>query len=573
MRPQIILLRDGTDTSQGKGQLISNINACCAVADVIRSTLGPCGMDKLIHDKGTATISNDGAELMALLDIVHPAAKTMVDIAQSQDAQIGDGTTTVVVIAAALMNNAKQFVEDGMHPMIIISGYRLALRFALAKIKELAAGMAAGDGVGQRKLLERCAMTSLNSKLIRGHRTFFGPMIVDAVTSLDKYMALRLIGIKKVPGGSVTESFLVRGVAFKKTFSYAGFESMTKQYKNPKVLALNVELELQSEGSNCQIRIEDPSMYQSIVDAEWKIIYDKLEKCVASGAQIILSRLPIGDLATQYFADRGLFCAGRVPDEDLERVCKATGSRVQTSVNGITDDVLGTCEDFEERQVGDERYNIFTGCPQRHTSTIVLRGGAEQFLEESHRSIWDALNVVKRCIQSKTVVPGGGAIEMEVSRLLREYAKTIAGKQQLVVQAFAKALEVIPQQLCDNAGFDSTDVLNALRKKHSTDLKNGANYGVDIDNDGICDTFAKYVWEPATSKVNSYSSATEAATLVLSVDETVRNPQSEGAPRPGRGRGGGRGRGMPMSAAMGGRGMRGMAGGRGVRAYRGRAGK
>lgn len=314
-------------------------------------------------------------------------------------------------------------------------------------------------------------------------------------------------------------------------------------------------------------------MYQSIVDAEWKIIYDKLEKCVASGAQIILSRLPIGDLATQYFADRGLFCAGRVPDEDLERVCKATGSRVQTSVNGITDDVLGTCEDFEERQVGDERYNIFTGCPQRHTSTIVLRGGAEQFLEESHRSIWDALNVVKRCIQSKTVVPGGGAIEMEVSRLLREYAKTIAGKQQLVVQAFAKALEVIPQQLCDNAGFDSTDVLNALRKKHSTDLKNGANYGVDIDNDGICDTFAKYVWEPATSKVNSYSSATEAATLVLSVDETVRNPQSEGAPRPGRGRGGGRGRGMPMSAAMGGRGMRGMAGGRGVRAYRGRAGK
>lgn len=193
-------------------------------------------------------------------------------------------------------------------------------------------------------------------------------------------------------------------------------------------------------------------------------------------------------------------------------------------------------------------------------------------MEESHRSIWDALNVVKRCIQSKTVVPGGGAIEMEVSRLLREFSKTIQGKQQLVVQAFAKGLEVIPQQLCDNAGFDSTDVLNALRKKHSTDLTNGKNFGVDIDNDGICDTFAKYVWEPAASKINSYSSATEAATLVLSVDETVRNPQSEGAPKAGRGRGRGRGRGM-MSAAMGGRGMAGMARGRGVRRYKGRGGR
>jgi len=325
MQPPVILLREGTDTSQGIGQLVSNINACQAVAEVIRTTLGPCGMDKLIHAEGKSTISNDGAELMNLLDIVHPAAKTLCDIAQSQDVEVGDGTTTVVLIAAQFLRNAKQFVEDGMHPMIIVRGYRNAMHFALKTIRSLATKID-DDAEKQRQLLERCAMTSLNSKLIRGHKEFFSKMVVDAVVSLGDDMSLRHVGIKKVVGGGVTESFLVRGVAFKKTFSYAGFEQMQKQFTNPKILALNVELELKSEKENAEVRIEDPSQYQSIVDAEWKIIYGKLEQCVASGAQIVLSRLPIGDLATQYFADRGLFCAGRVATEDLERVSRATGA-------------------------------------------------------------------------------------------------------------------------------------------------------------------------------------------------------------------------------------------------------
>eukprot|EP00591_Stephanopyxis_turris_P011225 CAMPEP_0195526688 /NCGR_PEP_ID=MMETSP0794_2-20130614/27907_1 /TAXON_ID=515487 /ORGANISM="Stephanopyxis turris, Strain CCMP 815" /LENGTH=541 /DNA_ID=CAMNT_0040657439 /DNA_START=43 /DNA_END=1665 /DNA_ORIENTATION=+ len=534
MQPPVILLREGTDTSQGIGQLVSNINACQAVAEVIRTTLGPCGMDKLIHAEGKSTISNDGAELMNLLDIVHPAAKTLCDIAQSQDVEVGDGTTTVVLIAAQFLRNAKQFVEDGMHPMIIVRGYRNAMHFALKTIRSLATKID-DDAEKQRQLLERCAMTSLNSKLIRGHKEFFSKMVVDAVVSLGDDMSLRHVGIKKVVGGGVTESFLVRGVAFKKTFSYAGFEQMQKQFTNPKILALNVELELKSEKENAEVRIEDPSQYQSIVDAEWKIIYGKLEQCVASGAQIVLSRLPIGDLATQYFADRGLFCAGRVATEDLERVSRATGAKIQTSVNGIIPSVLGTCGNFVEQQIGSERFNVFTDCTDARTSTLILRGGADQFLEESHRSVWDALNVVKRCIQNNEIVAGGGAIEMEVSKALREYARTIPGKEQLIINAYAKSLEIIPQQLCDNAGFDSTDVLNALRKKHHG--PGGEHFGVDIDNDGICNTFEKFVWEPAASKINSYASATEAATQVLCVDETVRNPQSEGAPRGGRGRG------------------------------------
>merc|ERR1719181_1583951 len=219
---------------------------------------------------------------------------------------------------------------------------------------------------------------------------------------------------------------------------------------NPKILLLNVELELKAEKENAEVRIEDPSQYQSIVDAEWNIIYDKLEKIVASGAKVVLSKLAIGDLATQYFADRDIFCAGRVPDSDMMRVFKATGAQVQSTVHNLIPEILGHCAVFEERQVGDERYNIFSGCPATKTATIVLRGGAEQFIEEAERSLHDAIMIVRRTLQNNVVVPGGGAIDMELSRLLRQHAKTIHGKAQFFVNAFAKALEVIPRQLAQN---------------------------------------------------------------------------------------------------------------------------
>jgi len=343
---------------------------------------------------------------------------------------------------------------------------------------------------------------------------------------------------------------LVDGVSFKKTFSYAGFEQQPKKFENPTILCLNIELELKAEKDNAQVRITDPSQYQSIVDAEWRIIYEKLEKIVASGAKIILSRLAIGDLATQYFADRGLFCAGRVADEDLRRVCKATGSSVQTTVNDLVPSVLGTCKIFEERQVGGQRYNLFTGCTQAKTATIILRGGGDQFIDEAERSIHDAIMIVKRARKHSSIVAGGGAAEMEVSKYLRDYSRKISDKQQLIINAYAKALEVIPRQVADNAGFDSTDILNKLRMKHAQE--DGRWYGVDIVNEGICDTFESFVWEPTLVKTNGITAATEAACLILSVDETVKNEKSE-EPQAGPVPGGGRGRGMGMPR---GRGMR-----------------
>lgn len=372
-------------------------------------------------------------------------------------------------------------------------------------------------------------------------------MVVSACLHLEDALELKNIGIKQVQGGSMEDSFLVEGVAFKKSFSYAGFEQQPKKIVAPKIVSLNVELELKSEKENAEVRIDSVEDYQKIVDAEWDIIYDKLDKIAASGANVVLSKLAIGDLATQYFADRDIFCAGRVTEEDLNRVFKATGAPIQSTVHNLIPEILGSCGCFEERQVGDERYNIFTECPATKTATIVLRGGAEQFIEEAERSLHDAIMIVRRTLQNNVVVPGGGAIDMELSRLLRQHAKTIHGKSQFFVTAFAKALEVIPRQLCQNAGFDATEVLNKLRHAHA---KGEGQMGIDIENDGICNTWDRYVWEPALVKKNAITAATEAACLILSVDETVRNPASENEKPGAPGVGGKGGKGMM------GRGMR-----------------
>eukprot|EP00914_Ancora_sagittata_P013289 GHVO01025849.1.p1 GENE.GHVO01025849.1~~GHVO01025849.1.p1 ORF type:complete len:556 (-),score=84.02 GHVO01025849.1:164-1801(-) len=545
MQAPIILLKEGTDTSQGRGQLIGNINACQAIVDAVRTTLGPRGMDKLIVDgQGKATISNDGATIMNLLDVVHPAAKTLVDIAKSQDSEVGDGTTSVVLLAGDFLKQCKPFIEEGVHPQVIVKAFRKATHLIVQRIKEIAVPVKKDDSNELRELLLKCASTALSSKLVARQENFFSRMVVDAVMSLDVLLPLNMIGMKKVQGGGLEDSQLISGVAFKKTFSYAGFEMQPKQYKNPKIALLNIELELKAEKDNAEIRLDNVSEYQAVVDAEWKILYDKLEKIHKSGAKVVLSKLPIGDVATQYFADRDMFCAGRVDEQDLKRTMHACGGSIQTTVSSISDEVLGMCVDFEEIQIGGERYNLFRGCPKAKTCTIILRGGAEQFIEETERSLHDAIMIVRRAIKNDSIVAGGGAIEMELSKFLRDHSRTIPGKEQLLMGAMAKALEVIPHQLCDNAGFDATNILNKLRQKHAL---GGTWYGVDINSEDIADNFVACVWEPSIVKINALTAASEAACLILSVDETIQNPRSNnptegGAPGMGRGRG----RGRPM---------------------------
>jgi T-complex protein 1 subunit eta len=377
-------------------------------------------------------------------------------------------------------------------------------------------------------------------------------VVVDAVLSLDQDdLNEKLIGIKKITGGALQDSVFVDGVAFKKTFSYAGFEQQPKTFDNPKIVCLNVELELKAEKDNAEVRVEQVSEYQAIVDAEWQIIFNKMEALHRTGAKVILSKLPIGDLATQYFADRDIFCAGRVTADDLERVCQATGAATQSTCSDIHPSHLGTCGLFEERQIGSDRFNLFSDCPEAKTCTLILRGGAEQFIAEVERSLHDAIMIVKRALRNNTIVAGGGATEMEISSYLHQFAdKNVPHKQQAVVKSFAKALEIIPRQLCDNAGFDATDILNRLRFEHR---KGNLWAGVDFDHEGVRDNMHAFVWEPSLVKVNAIQAAVEAACLILSVDETIRNEESQQPQAPQRGlppgaaqralRG--RGRGMP----------------------------
>lgn len=534
MQPPIIFLKEGTENVQGKTQIISNINACQVIAEAIRTTLGPRGMDKLIvDDKGKTTISNDGATIMKELEVVHPAARTLVDIAKSQDAEVGDGTTTVVLLASEFLKQSKSFIEEGVHSQIIIRSFRKAAELTVKRIDEISVKIDKANEEEHGALLVKCAMTTLSSKLIAAQKEFFAKMAVAAVTQLDDLLPINMIGIKKVQGGALEDSQLVSGVAFKKTFSYAGFEMQPKKYDKPKIALLNVELELKAEKDNAEIRVDTVQEYQNIVDAEWNILYEKLQKIHDSGVKVVLSKLPIGDVATQYFADRDMFCAGRVPEEDLKRTMKACGGSVLSTVFDLEDSNLGTCEFFEEFQIGGERYNVFAGCPNSKTVTIILRGGAEQFIEETERSLHDAIMIVRRAMKNDSVVAGGGAIEMELSKYLRDYSRTIAGKEQLLIGAMAKAFEVVPRQLCDNAGFDATNILNKLRQKHA---KGEIWYGVDIHNEDIADNFKACVWEPAIVKSNAVIAAVEAACLILSVDETIKSPKSQEEPK-GRGRG------------------------------------
>ncbi|EJW84468.1 T-complex protein 1 [Wuchereria bancrofti] len=526
MSGPIILLKEGTEAKFGKQQIISNISACNVIADSIRTTLGPRGMDKLIIDsKGKTTVSNDGATILKLLDVVFPAAQVMVDIAKSQDAEVGDGTTSVVILAAELLKRSKPFIEDGVSPQLIIRSYSKACEEAVSQLKQLAEKIS-GDA-NMREMLTRCATTCLSSKLISQERGFFAEMAVDAVAYLDENLSSNMIGIKKVSGGSLSDSQLVKGIAFKKAFSYAGFEMQPKHYKNPSVALLNIELELKAEKDNAEMRIQSVEEYQKIVDAEWTILYDKLKKIHESGAKVVLSKLPIGDVATQWFADRDMFCAGRVEQADMDRLIAACGGTILTTVSQISKELLGNCGEFYEQQVGSERYNFFLDCKKANACTVILRGSAEQFIAETERSLHDAIMIVRRAkkmIQLLQVC--GGAIEMELSRHIRDISKTIAGKEQFFWQAFAKTLEVIPKQLCYNAGIDATDILNRLRHRHA---KGDKWAGVDIYAEDVSDNMKACIWEPAVVKLNALTAATEAACLVLSIDQTIKNPRSAGA--------------------------------------------
>lgn len=570
----IILLKSGTEASKGPGLIVANINACEQLVQSIRTTLGPRGQDKLIQSYKGINITNDGATIMQLLNVVHPAARILVEISESQDAEIGDGTTSVVLLAGELLGEAKSFIEDGVNAQLIVAGYRKACRLALARSEQVAINLETKTEQERKELVMRVAETSLNSKLLSNHKKLFGAMCYEAVSRLDPAaMNKNMVGIKKVAGGSVEDSFLVDGVAFAKTFSYAGFENAPKKFDNgPKILLLQIELEIKAEKENAEIRVETAADYQKMIDSEWEIIYEKLDAIVNSGANIVLSRLAIGDLATQYLADRKVFCAGRVDELDMKRTSKACGGKILRTVSQIRPEDLGTCDSFEEIQIGKERFNVFRNAPtselaqtsRAQSATIILRGGACQFIDEAERSLNDAIMTASRALSSSKLVAGGGALDTHLSCYLSREAEKIEGKQQLIIKAFARALDVIPRVLASNSGLDAIQVLNELRATHFASLEkdaaedkasgdvSGSSANIDwvgVDcmglntpasdealekeegvRSGVTNTLTASVLEPLGVKLNSYSAATEAACAILSIDELIKNPKSNPEP-------------------------------------------
>lgn len=528
-------------------------------------------MDKLIVSEGgnKCTISNDGATIIKLLEVVHPAARILVDIAASQDAEVGDGTTSVVLLAGELLRLSRPFIEDGMNPQLIIRGFRKASELCSAWIKGNAEDLqslsvkmdnSSATPLDLRGLLIKCAQTSMNSKLIHGHKDFFSKMVVDAVMLLEGDIVAnastlktssismatisdRMIGVKKISGGAMEESLLIEGVAFEKTFAYAGFEQQPKSFIKPKILLLNMELELKAERDNAEVRVENVDAYGKIVDAEWDLLFGRLQKMLDAGAQIILSKLAIGDVATQWFADRNCFAAGRVSEADMDRLAVALDLKIQSSVEDFSEveetflsignksrgqQLLGECEYFEERVIGDKKINIFKGCHKAPTCTLILRGGSGEFMAEVERSLHDAIMVARRAVRTGKVVGGGGAIEMALAKHLRDYARSVAGRIQLVLLAFSQALEVIPRQLCVNGGLDATSLLTQLRKRHSSGMEPWA--GLDMSKEAIVSNNLGgdgLVWEPAMMKSNLISAACEAASTILSIDLTISTTGQE----------------------------------------------
>lgn len=494
-----------SDPREGRLQVLSNIDVCVKISSFLESTLGPYGMDKLFSGK-ELVVTNDGATILKHMKIIHPIGKLLSALSESQDNEVGDGTTSVVVLATEILNCLKPLIKDNF-PFEVIKECLDELRMkCMGYLEEMKVEF---DDDIVYKLAETC----VTSKSIRHEKEHFARMIVDAMKQVNMEDA-ESIGIKKIQGGSINDSSVVNGVAFEKCFTYAGYEQQPKKILNPKILCLNVELEWKSERDNAELRIKNVEEYQKIVDAEWTIIRRKLDEIIECGANVVLSSLPIGDYATQYFARNNIFCAGRVSKDDLYRVVKSCGGSVLSSTDYL-DNCLGSCLVFEERQLGKVRYNYFEG-GDMNACTMILRGPGNEMLEEIARAVNDAICVVKTTLKTKTVVTGGGSVEMELSKELRGIATEYKDKKMFVARAVAQAFEKIPLLLARNFGLDTVSVIQDLRKRH---VSGDVHKGVGVKK--VEDMRSAGVYEPLEVKKNMVKAAFNAVSSIIMIDSTI----------------------------------------------------
>ncbi|NPA76994.1 MAG: thermosome subunit [Candidatus Diapherotrites archaeon] len=516
---QAPVLGEGAQRVVGRDAQRLNILVARAVANIVRTTLGPKGMDKMLVDElGDITITNDGATILQEMSIEHPAGKIMVEVAKTQDEEAGDGTTTATVVAGELLGAAERLLDQEIHPSIIIKGYRMAAEKAVEILKEV------GDPVDihSEEVLRKIAATALNSKITEA-RDKLAQMVVDAVKLVaeeydDKIVIdIDQIKLEKKQGGSLMDTELVKGIVIDKERVHP---QMPKRVENAKIALINSALEVKETETDAKINITSPDQLQAFIEQEEMMLKEMVERIKASGANVVFVQKGIDDLAQHYLAKAGILAVRRVKKSDMEKLARATGAKIVTRVEDLGAEDLGEAELVEERKVAGESMIFVEGCKNPKAVTILVRGGAEHVVDEAERALKDAIGAVASAIESGAVVAGGGAAEMELSIKLRDYAKTVGGKEQLAIEAFADALEVIPRTLAETAGMDPIDTIVRLRSKHTSE-KDGKYWGVDVFAGDIANMKEINVIEPVKVKSQAIMSASEAARLILKIDDII----------------------------------------------------
>lgn len=523
----IIILKEGSKRETGKDAQRRNIAAARAVADSVRTTLGPKGMDKMLVDSmGDATVTNDGATILRELDVDNPVAKMIVEVAKAQDDEIGDGTTTAVIIAGELLKNAEALIDQNVHPTVIVSGYRQAQAKAQEVLREMAL-----DVSGDKEMLIKISQTAMTGKGIELFMKKLSQIAVDvakAVAKTEKTDLEENVKIVKITGGSIEDSEINYGLVVEKERLDP---MMPKKVENARIMLLEGTLEIKKLSTDAKITITDAQEMASFKQGEEKVMADQVEAIARAGANVVFCQKGIGQVASHYLAKKGILAARRVKDEDLKLLALATGAKVIGDVMAATPKDLGNCKLVEERKLGKDKSMIFVeGCTSAKAVSVILHGSTEVFLDEMERALEDALYVVLDVIRSGKIVPGGGAPEIRVAEKIRQYASTLSGREQLAVSAFADAVESVPVALAENAGLDPVNTLMALRAKHQQGLK---NYGLNIDTGAPSDMLAEGVVEPLKVKTQAIKSATEAATMILRVDDVIASKQEGLQPKPG----------------------------------------
>jgi len=527
-----LILKEGTEREKGREAQYNNIRAAIAIADAVRSTMGPKGMDKMLVDSmGDVVITNDGVTILKEIDVEHPAAKMLVEVAKAQDQECGDGTTTAVVLAGELLKYAQDLIDQNIHPTLIADGYRLASKKAIEILEKNALEVKPDD----EQLLKKMAETSMTGKVAASNKEMLADIAYKAVKAIveevDGVMRVDLDNIKveKKQGGSVEDTELVEGVILDKERVHP---DMPRVVENAKILLLNAPLEVRKTEVDAQIRITDPEQLQKFLEGEEQMIRDMVDKIKASGANVVICQKGIDDLAQYYLAKAGIFAVRRVKKSDMEKLARATGAKILSGLEEIKESDLGEAGRVEERKIGDDKMTFITGCKNAKAVSILVRGGTEHVVDEIERGLHDALSVIAVAIEDGKMTSGGGSAAMEIALGLRDYAATVGGREQLAIEAFANAIEVVPRALATNAGLDPIDILIKLRQAH----KEGKKYhGVDVYSGEIKDMKEAFVIEPLRVGVQAIKSATEAAIMILRIDDVIAAREME------KGKGGGGG--------------------------------